>query len=85
MLIITVGKKGALNGEVSGSSPEASSSPSQNRPVNEKRTAAKDDTDAAATEHNKQNSKPFDINDFFLSDTLLPFTGGVSSCKLKIY
>lgn len=77
-----MGKKGPLNGEVRGSSPETSNSPSQNSNASKKKT----DTDAGvtATDNSNHKAKPFDINDFFLSDTLLPFSGGVSFSKLKM-
>ena len=56
-----------MYGELDSSSPAAGSSPS-----------TENCTNTTVTHDAKQKAKPFDINDFFLSDTLLPFTGGVS-------
>ena len=74
MLLTSVGKKGLLNGEVNTSSPETSRSASQNSDSEKKIP----DAEGTAPDHNNLKAKPFDINDFFLSDTLLPLTGGVS-------
>ena len=63
-----VGKKGLLNGEVTESSPETSRSASQNSDQDKKMASAYDNLKA----------KAFDINDFFLSDTLVPLTRVVS-------
>ena len=63
-----MGQKGPTNGELNSSSPVTDTSPSQDTAGDS--TAAPDDI--------KQKAKPFDINDFFLSDALLPITGGVS-------
>lgn len=79
--MLSVGKKGPLNGEVNGSSHEKSSSPSQNSGTG--KTKEKPKTDAPSTGDRNLNAKPFDINDFFLSDTLLPFTGGVDQTGSK--
>ena len=71
-----MGKKGPLNGEVRGSTPETSNSSSQNSDSSEKKTET--DAGVTATDNSNHKAKPFDINDFFLGDTLLPFSGGVS-------
>lgn len=63
-----VGKKGLLNGEVTESSPETSRSASQNSNQDRKMASAYDNLKA----------KAFDINDFFISDSLLPLSGVVS-------
>lgn len=72
-----MGRKGPTNGELNSSSPVADSSPSKDT-AGDKKTNTEDYTSTTAPDDIKQKAKPFDINDFFLSDTLLPFTGGVS-------
>lgn len=72
-----MGQKGPSNGELNSSSPVADSSLSQDA-AGDKKTNTDDCTSTTAPDDIKQKAKPFDINDFFLSDTLLPFTGGVS-------
>lgn len=67
--ILSVGKDGPMNGEKKASSPQTGSGLS-NKSATDKKTEAK------STDDNKQTAKPFDINDFFLSDTVLPFPGG---------
>lgn len=74
-----MGKKGPVNGELNNSSPVTDNGPSQDSTSDKTTTDTKDANDATAPGDNKEKAKPFDINDFFLSDTLLPFTGGVSS------
>lgn len=73
-----MGRKGPTNGELNSSSPVADSSPSKDTAGDKKKTNTEDYTSTTAPDDIKQKAKPFDINDFFLSDTLLPFTGGVS-------
>ena len=76
-IFVSVGKDGPMNGEMKASSPQTGSGLSN-------KSAADKKTEAKSTDDNKQTAKPFDINDFFLSDTVLPFTGGgVSFSKLK--
>lgn len=77
--ILSVGKKGLLNGEVNTSSPETSRSASQNSDSEKKIP----DAEGTAPDHNNLKAKPFDINDFFLSDTLLPLTGGVDQTSSR--
>ena len=81
--LFSVGKKGPMNGEVNSSSPVTSSSPSQDNADDKKTTGAKDTTNGTANDNEKQRARPFDINDFFLSETLLPFSGGVSLSNPK--
>ena len=71
-----MGDKGSLNGEISGSSPETRNSSSQNSNASKKKMET--DAGVTATDDSNRKAKPFDINDFFLSDTLLPLSGGVS-------
>ena len=72
-----MGQKGPTNGELNSSSPVTDTSPSQDT-AGDSKTNTDDYTSTTAADDIKQKAKPFDINDFFLSDTLLPFTGGVS-------
>lgn len=76
-----MGQKSPTNGELDSSSPVTDNSPSQDTAGDNKTNT--DDCPTAADDI-KQRAKPFDINDFFLSDTLLPFTGGVSFFMLVI-
>ena len=78
--------KKPVNGEVDTSTPKSGNSP-----------LLKDDTsgkvgtntpqDAASEGANVKDAdgKGFDINQFFVSETILPFSGGVSSIKMLIY
>ena len=68
LIYALVGKKGLLNGEVTESSPETSGSASQNSDQDRKMANAYDNLKA----------KAFDINDFFIGDSLLPLSGVVS-------
>lgn len=78
-----MGKKGPMNGELNSSSPTTDSSPSQDSTGDKTTMDTKDTTDTTAPDDNKEKAKPFDINDFFLSDTVLSFSGGVSSFMPK--
>lgn len=74
-----------MNGEVKSSSATTGSSPSQDGAgdqKNKKTKDAKENVNGTADDSHKQNAKPFDINDFFLSESLLPISGGVSSSDL---
>lgn len=79
-----MGKKGPTNGEVNNASPVTDSSPSQDSHGDKKTVETNNASGAAAADDDsKDKAKLFDINDFFLSDTLLSLTGGVSSFTLK--
>lgn len=73
-----------MNGEVKSSSATTGSSLSQDGAGDQKnkKTNAKENVNGTADDSHKQNAKPFDINDFFLSESLLPISGGVSSSDL---
>ena len=79
-----MGRKGSTNGELDSSSPAGNTNPSQDT-AGDKKTSTENSTNTTATGDIKQKAKPFDINDFFLSDTLLPFTGGVRFHALVSY
>ena len=70
-----VGQEVLVNGEVENSSPATSSSPSDDGTNND--VAKKRNVDDG---FDKVGTRPFDINQFFVSETLLPFSGGVSIC-----
>lgn len=71
--ILSVGKKGLLNGEVTESSPETSGSASQNSDQDRKMASAYDNLKA----------KAFDINDFFIGENLLPLSGVVDQSSSR--
>ena len=78
-----MGQKGPTNGELNSSSPVADTSTSQDT-ASDNKTNTDDYTSTTAPDDIKQKARPFDINDFFLSDTLLPFTGGVSFFRVLV-
>ena len=71
-----MGKNCPVNGELNRSSPETAGSLSQGSATDKTRTETK--TKASPDDSKQPATKPFDINDFFMSDSLIPFTGGVS-------
>lgn len=72
-----MGKNCPVNGELKRSSPETAGSLSQGSATDKTGTETK--ASPASCDDSKQPAtKPFDINDFFMSDSLIPFTGGVS-------
>ena len=73
---VSVGKNCPVNGELNRSSPETAGSLSQGSATDKTGTETK--ASPASRDSKQPATKPFDINDFFMSDSLIPFTGGVS-------
>lgn len=84
--ILSVGKKALVNGEVKSSSATTGSGPSQewaDEMKTKKTKDAKENVNGTADDSHKQDAKPFDINDFFVSESLLPFSGGVDQASSR--